>query len=241
MKKHLSFVILALALTTAVGHAQGAGGLGYWKGLVAAVVGSLTASDAGCIGWLDARFCRGAADRIDVESGDSVQIINGGLGLGFANTTANSIIATGSILGSSVAAGGTGALAWNSRSAMFSDADGKAKFTTLNFTSGVLSEQFSDNPTCATNCGTSPTLTGVDSSFTLTMGASGVPASGFVVTFNGTWPIAPQCVTVMGKAGMVVGKQVLTIVTTTTTATFVTNGTAPATTDIYHVRCSAGA
>lgn len=241
MKKHFSLVILALALTTAVGHAQGAGGLGYWKGLVAAVVGSLTASDAGCIGWVDARFCRGAADRIDVETGDSLQVVSGGIGIGFVNTTPGTLIASGSLLGSSVAAGSGGALAWNTRSALFSDANGQMKMTTLNTTDGILSEQFTNNPTCATNCGTSPTLTGVDSSFTLTMGASGVPASGFVVTFNGTWPIAPQCVTVMGKAGMVVGKQVLTIVTTTTTATFVTNGTAPATTDIYHVRCSAGA
>ena len=41
----------------------------------------------------------------------------------------------------------------------------------------------------------------------------------------------------MAKAGMVVGKLPLTVVTTTTTITVVTNGTAPAVTDKYHFHC----
>jgi hypothetical protein len=69
------------------------------------------------------------------------------------------------------------------------------------------------------------------------MGASGVPASGWVITFNGTWASAPACTVQMAKAGMVVGKMPLTVVTTTTTITVVTNGTAPATTDVYSIHC----
>jgi hypothetical protein len=92
-------------------------------------------------------------------------------------------------------------------------------------------------PTCSTNCGTSPSVVGTDTFMTVTMGSSGSPASGWVVTFNGTWPAAPSCHVQMGKAGMVVGKMALTAVTTTTTITVVTNGTAPSTTDIYHVQC----
>lgn len=100
--------------------------------------------------------------------------------------------------------------------------------------------QVIDTPSCTSNCGTSPTVTGVGSSFTLTMGATGVPASGFVITFATAWAAAPQCTGTMAKAGMVVGKLPLTLVTTTTTLTVVTNGTAPATTDIYHFHCSLG-
>jgi hypothetical protein len=92
-------------------------------------------------------------------------------------------------------------------------------------------------PTCSSNCDTSPSVTGADTAFTVTMGASGSPASGWVVTFNGTWAAAPTCIVQMGKAGMVAGKLPLTVVTTTTTMTVVTNGTAPATTDVYHAHC----
>ncbi len=92
-------------------------------------------------------------------------------------------------------------------------------------------------PTCTSNCGTSPSITGTDNAMTVTMGATGVPASGWVVTFNGTWSSAPACSIQMGKAGMVVGKQVLTAVTTATTITAVTNGTAPATADVYNIVC----
>jgi hypothetical protein len=92
-------------------------------------------------------------------------------------------------------------------------------------------------PTCSSNCGTSPSVAGTDSAMRVTMGSSGSPASGFVVTFNGTWAAAPVCTVQMAKAGMVVGKQPLTVVTTTTTLTVVTNGTAPATTDVYAITC----
>lgn len=92
-------------------------------------------------------------------------------------------------------------------------------------------------PTCSSNCGTSPSVVGSDSAMRVTMGSSGVPASGWVVTFNGTWPTAPVCTVNMAKTGMVTGKDALTVVTTTTTITVVTNGTAPATTDVYSIIC----
>lgn len=96
-------------------------------------------------------------------------------------------------------------------------------------------------PTCtsANNCGTGNGTFATGSSDTagsVTLGTT--PASGFVITFNGTWVAAPVCNVWMNKAGMVVGKTVLTSVTTTTTITVVTNGTAPATGDIYAYRCT---
>jgi hypothetical protein len=91
-------------------------------------------------------------------------------------------------------------------------------------------------PTCTTNCGTPGNVcVGTDTFMTCTMGTT--PASGVLITFQGTWSSAPSCVVQMGLAGMVVGKQVLTAATTTTTVTLVTNGTAPATGDKYHIHC----
>lgn len=95
-------------------------------------------------------------------------------------------------------------------------------------------------PTCSSNCGTSPSVTGTDTSMTITMGATGTPASGWVVTFNGTWAGNPQCSVFMAKAGMAAGKMPLTVVTTTTTMTVVTNGTAPANSDVYTAQCQFG-
>jgi len=92
-------------------------------------------------------------------------------------------------------------------------------------------------PTCTSNCGTSPAVVGGDSGGIVTMGATGSPASGWVLTFNGTWAAAPSCTVQMAKAGMVVGKMPLTVVTSTTTVTVVTNGTAPANSDQYAYHC----
>lgn len=92
-------------------------------------------------------------------------------------------------------------------------------------------------PTCSSNCGTSPSVVGSDSDMRVTMGATGVPASGFVVTFNGTWAAAPVCTVQMATAGMVAGKLPLTVVTSTTTISVVTNGTAPSTSDAYAIHC----
>jgi hypothetical protein len=93
-------------------------------------------------------------------------------------------------------------------------------------------------PTCSSNCGTSPAVAGTDSAMTVTMGASGVPASGWVVTFNGTWAAAPSCSVTPALAGMVVGKQPIVVATTTTTLTVTTNGTAPANSDKYNILCT---
>lgn len=95
-------------------------------------------------------------------------------------------------------------------------------------------------PTCTSNCGTSPSVSGSDTSMTLTMGGTGSPASGFVITFNGTWASAPQCTGAMALTGMAVGKLPMVIVTTTTTITVTTNGVAPANSDKYHFRCTLG-
>lgn len=92
-------------------------------------------------------------------------------------------------------------------------------------------------PTCSSNCGTSPAIVGSDTSMTITMGSSGVPASGWVVTFNGTWAAAPSCIAQSALSTMVVGKMPIAVQTTTTTATVTTNGTAPATSDKYFMHC----
>lgn len=93
-------------------------------------------------------------------------------------------------------------------------------------------------PTCTTNCGTSPSVAGSDTAGRVTMGATGSPASGWIVTFNGTWTAAPVCQVWSSKAGMVVGKIPIVVVTSTTTFTVTTNGTAPSTADTYDYRCT---
>lgn len=92
-------------------------------------------------------------------------------------------------------------------------------------------------PTCSSNCGTSPSIAGTDTSGIVTMGASGVPASGWVITFNGTWSAAPSCIVQPALATMVVGKMPIAVVVTTTTVTVTTNGTAPSTSDKYSYHC----
>jgi hypothetical protein len=91
--------------------------------------------------------------------------------------------------------------------------------------------------TCSSNCGTSPSVAGGDTVGRLTMGGTGSPASGFVLTFAETWAAAPVCTVQMALTGMAVGKMPLTVVTTTTTMTVVTNGVAPSTSDVYVYRC----
>lgn len=130
----------------------------------------------------------------------------------------------------------TSSLLMSNRGRITASADGI--WTIQNNASSVgMRMQFGVAPTCTSNCGTSPSIVGVDSSFTVTMGATGVPASGWVITFGATWASAPACTVQMAKAGMAVGKLALTAVTDTTTLTVVTNGTAPANGDMYHVHC----
>lgn len=92
-------------------------------------------------------------------------------------------------------------------------------------------------PTCSSNCGTSPSVSGSDTAMIVTMGSSGSPASGWVVTFNGTWSSAPSCIAQSALAGMAVGKMPIVVETTTTTITVTTNGTAPSTSDKYAIHC----
>lgn len=92
-------------------------------------------------------------------------------------------------------------------------------------------------PTCSASCGTSPSVTGSDTAMTVTMGATGVPASPFTVTFNGTWASAPSCTANATKTGMVAGKAPILVVASTTTVAITTNGTAPATSDTYAIHC----
>lgn len=126
------------------------------------------------------------------------------------------------------------------KSNLVAPSDGVLQLLTNAQTHGLIFQAVPTQPTCTSNCGTSPSVAGADSSMTVTMGASGVPASGFVITFGGTWSAAPQCDGGMALAGMAAGKMPLTYVTTTTTLTVVTNGTAPSTSDKYHFRCSLG-
>lgn len=93
-------------------------------------------------------------------------------------------------------------------------------------------------PTCANAaCGTSATVAGTDTSGIVTMGATGTPASGWVLTFNGTWAANPACIVLSAKSGMVAGKAPIVVSPTTTTLTVTTNGTAPANSDQYSYVC----
>ena len=91
-------------------------------------------------------------------------------------------------------------------------------------------------PACGANCG-SPgnVVAGTDTAGLITMGTT--PASGFVVTFNGTWPSAPSCIVNSALATMVAGKAPIVVATTTTTFTVTTNGTAPVAGDLYSYIC----
>jgi hypothetical protein len=92
-------------------------------------------------------------------------------------------------------------------------------------------------PTCTSNCGTSPAIVGSDSVMRVTMGSGGSPASGWVVTFNGTWAAAPACTGSSALSSMVVGKMPIALQTSTTTVTVTTNGTAPGNNDVYSIIC----
>lgn len=156
---------------------------------------------------------------------------------------AAAVVTTGTITsGDTITVGGSApilALGTSSRTRFRSTAAGNLYIENTGATHSIQ-YQVNGTPTCSANCGTSPSVSGSDSSFTVTMGATGSPASGFVATFNGTWSAAPQCTVNMGLTGMASGKLPLTVVTTTTTVTVVTNGTAPANSDVYHFQCSLG-
>lgn len=169
------------------------------------------------------------------------RVADNAIGLSFGGTAAIDFNTANTI-----SLGSARTIAWSSTTAPSGTADtslsrgaaGAVKFTAtgtnvplqLRGTQGTA-------PTCSTNCGTSPSVVGTDTAGIVTMGASGVPASGWVVTFNGTWAAAPSCSVVSALAGMVVGKMPIVVATTTTTITVTTNGTAPSTSDKYAFQC----
>lgn len=186
--------------------------------------------------WSTAAVPSGTADaRLYRSATKTVTFDDGAGGSGTLSVIGTTRASDNMFVGGSIVGGGAG-----SEEYIFPGVNGEVLFRN-NANTSKLYIQTKGTPTCATNCGTSPTLSGSDSSVTLTMGATGSPASGFILTFAGTWPAAPQCHVTMALAGMAVGKMPLTVVTTTTTATVVTNGTAPANGDKYHFQCSAGA
>lgn len=89
-------------------------------------------------------------------------------------------------------------------------------------------------PTCTTNCGTGGTVIGTDTAGKVTIGATGTPASGVLITFNGTWAAAPSCTAVATKAGMTAFVNIAAATTTTLT---LTTAAAPANSDTYSYHC----
>jgi hypothetical protein len=92
-------------------------------------------------------------------------------------------------------------------------------------------------PACSTNCGTSPSVSGNDHGGIITMGATGSPASGFVLTFASSYPTSVACTVHSAKAGMAAGKAPLNVIATATTLTVETAGTAPGNNDQYTYLC----
>lgn len=133
-----------------------------------------------------------------------------------------------------------GSLAYRSDTHTFRFYNGTAFVSVANFdTSGnlTLGSAQSTPPTCSASCGTSPSVTGSDTTMTVTMGATGVPASPFTVTFNHTWASAPACIALAAKTGMVAAKAPILAVSGTGSVVITTNGTAPANGDVYAVHC----
>ena len=69
-------------------------------------------------------------------------------------------------------------------------------------------------PTCATNCGASPSVVGSDSAGVITLGAT--PASAFILVFNAAWAAAPACIVQQQTSA---ANYVTKALTNTTTAT----------------------
>lgn len=172
-------------------------------------------------------------------------------GQGFSNSGSNTMawsVAGACVTkfgpGGAVTLGSAGTLGWTSGT----DPTGSSLDTSMArrtagivMTTGTNAMQLStvqtNPPTCSASCGTSPSVAGTDTAMIVTMGASGVPASPFTITFNGTWPAAPSCQVVSGLSTMVAGKAPIAVQTATTTITVTTNGTAPGTSDKYNVIC----
>ena len=127
-------------------------------------------------------------------------------------------------------------------------------FTTLNSTStltagpltvstGATANQVrtaqTTPPTCSSNCGTGTiTVVGTDTAGIVTMGTTGSPTSGWVLTFNGTWPTqGPACIVTAALSSMATGKKPIAVQTNQTTMTVTTDGTGPGNSDQYAYHC----
>jgi hypothetical protein len=72
----------------------------------------------------DVVLSRGAANRLDLATGDSLYLVGGGLGVGVVPPGSGNIQVNGSM-----AAGGAGYIYWNARAALASPADGQLEVT----------------------------------------------------------------------------------------------------------------
>lgn len=128
--------------------------------------------------------------------------------------------------GNAVAAIGAGGLFQVGATLRFAVTDGAASTGTRLRTAQATA------PTCTTNCGTSPSISGSDTAMVVTLG-TGAPASPVTVTFNGTWATAPAC-----QAGnRTTAANNVTRVDSTTTTAVVYFAAGPAASDLVAVLC----
>jgi hypothetical protein len=90
-----------------------------------------------------------------------------------------------------------------------------------------------NQPTCTSGCGTSPSTSGGQSGFTITMG-TGTPSTPFTVTFADEWSNAPACVVTSGTAQTT---RYVTAAVTSTTTVIVSTAAAPSAGDKFHFIC----
>ena len=138
----------------------------------------------------------------------------------------------------------TGDQGWLSRTLLRAAADGAfavhnnagtARFQTTSGAAAVGTQVRTAQataPTCTTNCGTAPSISGSDTAMIVTLG-TGTPASPVTVTFNGTWSTAPAC----QAANRTTAASSVARVDTTTTTAVIYFLAAPAASDLVAVTC----
>lgn len=143
-----------------------------------------------------------------------------------------------------ILASATGAHGWATRSLLVAGADGafavqnNAGTTRFQTTSGAagtgtqVRTAQATAPTCTTNCGTSPSVSGTDTAMIVTLG-TGTPASPITVTFNGTWAAAPACT----AANRTTAANYVQRVDSTTTTVVVYFAAGPSASDLVAILC----
>lgn len=133
---------------------------------------------------------------------------------------------------------------WSSRTVLRAAADGAfsvntnagtARFQTTSGAAAVGTQVRTAQataPTCTTNCGTTPSVSGSDTAMVVTLG-TGAPASPVTVTFNGTWATAPAC---NAANRTTAANSVSRVDSTTTTAVIYFLG-GPAASDLVALTC----